>query len=157
MLLTSCVSESPDVKTSIQETQNVMSLVPVLDYSEISSSEIYTFTCEFIEQKPITSTPNCADFGEVVFDIKWQIWEPTGGEGIGIYSVNDCVPNCAEGTRSEYRAKVRLDGLKTDGKRFYLTDFSYVLENPGQSQIPTAGGWDNSDYFFNSVEFSERD
>lgn len=149
LLTTSCSAEQINPSSSNENSAQTFILKEVKNHSEIDSNDIYTFTCEMIEQKPSISTPNCGDFGEAVFDIKWETWSADGAIGTGIYSLNNCEPNCADGTRLESPAKVRLSGLKTDGSRYFLTEFSYVAEKIVMTGRPKSGGWDSSEFYVN--------
>ena len=124
-------------------------LTPVNDLSEISPDEVFTFLCEFVHQKPSQSTPNCADFGEAVFDITWTSWSAEGAKGKGTYSINDCEPDCASGTRHEAPVDVALENLFTDGKRYFLRDFTYRAEKSALPGYPESGGWDTADFYIN--------
>lgn len=149
LLTTSCSTEQFIPSSSDKSSEQYFKLKEVKNYSEIDPNDVYTFTCEMIEQRPSTSTPNCADFGEAVFDIKWETWSAEGAIGTGTYSLNNCEPNCADGTRLESQAKVRLTGLKTDGSRYFLTEFSYVAEKMVMTGRPKSGGWDSSAFYMN--------
>lgn len=127
--------------------EDAFTLSLVEDSDGIKLDEVFTFLCEVIKAKPSESTPNCADFGEAVFDITWDSWSAEGAKGRGRYSINDCDPDCASGTRHETDVKVRLDNLYTDGKRYFLRDFSFESEKavmPGRSKT---GGWDTAEFY----------
>ena len=113
---------------------------------DVSSSSVYTFLCESITQKPETLTNTCADFGESVYKIKWKTWGITGATGTGIYSINNCEPNCAEGKRNEVPVQLKLDRLTTDGKRYVLNVLTIISDNATEP-----GGvyalWDLSDFY----------
>lgn len=86
----------------------------------VSPNKVYTFLCELPVRKSDVFTTACADFGEMIRDIKWDSWSAEGAEGSGIYSVNDCEPDCASGTRHEFPVRVWLEDTTTDGKYYYL-------------------------------------
>jgi hypothetical protein len=83
LLVTGCSSPEAAVKETVQSSEDSFKLTPVNDLSEISPDEVFTFLCEFVYQKPSQSTPNCADFGEAVFDITWTSWSAEGAKGKG--------------------------------------------------------------------------
>ena len=149
MLLVGCSAGEGLTESPVRLSADEFTLSPVEDLSGISAEKVYTFTCEIVEQKPSTATPYCADFGEAVFDIKWDTWGADGAEGTGIYSLNDCDPDCATGSRHESSATVRLSGLKTDGRRYFLTEFSYVTEKAVMTGRSRSGGWDTSEFYVN--------
>ena len=144
-----CANQRDKTEKPSSYSTEGFSLSLVEDYSGIAPKQVYTFTCELIEQMPSISSPNCADFGEAVFDIKWETWNADGAIGTGTYSLNNCEPNCADGKRLESPAKVRLSGLKTDGSRYFLTEFSYVAEKMVMTGRPKSGGWDTSEFYVN--------
>lgn len=98
--------------------------------AEIDPKLVYTLVCEYPDRRPDAFTTACADFGEMVREIKWEKWGVRGATGRGIYSVNDCVPNCAEGTRHEIPVRVWLEDVTTDGKYYYLNTLKIV---PGEA------------------------
>jgi hypothetical protein len=74
----------------------------------VSPSQVYTWDCEYPEQKPEAITLTCADGGIYIDQIDWSRWSSKGAQGIGIYNVNNCNPNCAEGTYVKARVKIHL-------------------------------------------------
>ena len=147
-----CANQRDKTEKPSSYSTEGFSLSLVEDYSGITPKQVYTFTCELIEQMPSISTPNCADFGEAVFDIKWDLWSADGAHGRGKYSINDCKPNCASGTRHESLAHVTLKTLKTDGEKYFLTDFSFETEKPVLAGHSNVGSWDVSDFYMNVPE-----
>lgn len=113
---------------------------------DIPSNSVYTFLCELITQKPETLTDTCADFGESVYKIKWKTWGVKGATGTGIYSINDCEPNCAEGTRREVPVQLRLDRVTTDGKRYLLNVLTIISVNATEPDGVYAI-WDLSSFY----------
>ena len=93
---------------------------------DLDSENVYTFVCELIIKRPENVTTTCADFGEEVLDIKWTAWGPRGAKGVGIHSVNDCLPDCADGTRVNTPVYLWLNGTTTDGKNYYLSNLFIV-------------------------------
>ena len=92
----------------------------------VSPNKVYTFLCELPLRKSDMFTTACADFGEMIRDIKWDTWSAEGAEGTGIYSVNDCEPDCASGTRHELPVRVWLEDTTTDGEYYYLNTLKIV-------------------------------
>lgn len=105
----------------------------------VSPKKVYTFLCELPLRKSDTFTTACADFGEMIRDIKWELWSAEGAKGSGIYSVNDCEPDCASGTRHELPVKVWLVDTTTDGEFYYLNTLKIVpiatLEDQVNSKV----------------------
>ena len=112
----------------------------------IEPVNVFSFECELVLNRPDLMTTNCADFGEVVRDIKWKTWSAEGAVGTGIYSVNDCNPDCADGTRHEEPVFVQLKDLTTDGKKYYLNTLM-IFESSGDSRPTDGTEWDVSEYF----------
>jgi hypothetical protein len=107
------------------------------DIALIDPMNIYAIVCGYPEHKPDVTTTNCADFGVQVNNISWQSWDGYGASGRGVWSVNQCEPDCASGTRIGTPVEVRLSKLMTDGKRFFLTSFNAYPEDYKQLQV----GW----------------
>lgn len=74
--------------------------------------------------------------------MKWTKWDASGAKGTGIYSVNQCEPDCANGTRLDAKVKVYLTDLKTDGKKYYLTKFRYEGKEPFIPGEPISDTWE---------------
>ena len=88
----------------------------------ISPQEVFTWDCEIPEQKPEAITFTCADGGMYVDRIDWSRWDESRAEGEGFYNVNDCDPNCAEGTMHEMPVRIWLSDLvKHEGKQYLRT------------------------------------
>ena len=119
-----------------------LTLTSVIDFSGIDPANVYTCVCEVLEQRPEQQTTYCADFGILVYDMKWDKWDASGATGTGIYSTKICEPSCAEGTRLENPVKVFLSDLKTDGQKYYLMKFRYEGEEPFIPNEPITDTWD---------------
>lgn len=152
LLLSGCSSTSTEIEEAVQGSEDDFKLTLVEDVSGISSDDVYTFLCEMIIQKPSESTPNCADFGQAVFEITWDTWSAEGAEGRGKYSINDCDPDCASGTRHETNVEVSLENLYTDGERYFLRDFSYRAKKEAMPGHSRTGGWDVADFYIDVPE-----
>ena len=100
----------------------------------VNPANVYTFTCEMPTRKPDVFTTACADFGERVNRVTWDEWNALGASGWGIYGVNDCDPNCAEGTIHEIAVRLWLEEATTDGRNYFLNTLKIVpveaLEGP---------------------------
>jgi hypothetical protein len=119
----------------------------VLSFGKSYANDIYTYDCEYLEQRPEQLTKYCADAGVIIYDITWKRWGYNGAEGTGTYSENLCEPNCAEGTRVEEQVDLYLSGIEViEGKRVlrYLsanTRDGVLLPN-GDSYV----SWDVAEY-----------
>jgi hypothetical protein len=156
VITSGCAVEQENLKEPARMATQEFNLSTVTDYSRVDPDQVYTFVCELIVQKPSESTTNCADFGEAVFDIQWDSWSAEGASGRGRYSINDCEPDCASGTRHEALADVTLTNLKTDGKSYFLTDFTFETQKPVLAGYSNVGGWDVSDFYINVPEMRDE-
>ena len=126
-----------------EETIDSSSALPWMDKivdapEDLDSDNVYTFVCESIIKKPVRMTTTCADFGEEVLDIKWSTWGARGAKGIGIYSVNNCQPDCSDGTRVTTPVYLWLNGTTTDGRNYYLNDLFIVPKDTYKSKSSTS-------------------
>jgi hypothetical protein len=49
-----------------------------------------------------------ADAGNIVGDIAWTSWTPTGATGHGTSDIDSCVPNCAQAPPDDVPATITL-------------------------------------------------
>lgn len=96
----------PSIESSRIEARVVQS--PQSTQVATQPDQIWTYNCEFPEQRPETILLTCADGGWMVTDVKWKSWTLNGASGVGIYSENQCDPDCATGERLDSKVKVRL-------------------------------------------------
>ena len=118
---------------------------------EIPAANMWTYECELILQKPSEETTTCADFGIMVRAIHWDQWSQGRAFGTGIYSINDCTPNCADGKRHEAPVSVELSDLTKVGDKYLLNTFTFSSqtgENLPLSQSPDQS-WDVSEFYRN--------
>ena len=118
---------------------------------EIPAANMWTYECELILQKPSEETTTCADFGIMVRAIHWDQWSQGHAFGTGIYSINDCTPNCADGKRHEAPVTVELSDLTKVGDKYLLNTFTFSSqtgENLPLSQSPDQS-WDVSEFYRN--------
>lgn len=78
-------------------------------------SPTYLFDCvdRYIEE-PNGLIITCADAYMRVESIVWSSWNTIEATGIGIFSENNCNPDCASGTIVEQEATIRLGSVKKD-------------------------------------------
>ena len=121
--------------------------LPITD--AVTAENMWTYECEFKVQRPTTMTSACADFGEQVHSIKWNIWEKGKALGTGVYSKNDCDPDCADGTRLEAAVRVELTDLTRDGNKYFLNTFTFISKmGEDLPKRNSAGGfWDISEFY----------
>lgn len=121
--------------------------LPITD--AVTAEDMWTYECEFKVQRPRTMTSACADFGEQVHSIKWAVWANGKALGTGVYSKNDCDPDCADGTFHEMPVKVSFTDLTKEDGKYFLNIFSFTSqsgENLPQGTI-TNGSWDISKFY----------
>ena len=145
-VVSGCASNSEENRNSSNTLRWMDEFVEVPE--DLDSENVYTFVCESTAKKPERVTTTCADFGEEVLDINWTEWGASGAKGIGIYSVNNCVPDCADGTRVTTPVYLWLNGTTTDGKNYYLNDLFIVPKDSYESKSAASEAKDS--------QFSEK-
>ncbi len=78
-----------------------------------------------------------ADSGNIVTKITWLSWGPDTAVGTGIWGYNNCQPNCASGSVTDYSAELTLSDV-VNGK---FTRISEVQRGPhGHTNVFTLPG-----------------
>ena len=149
LLISSCTQTEVDSSES-QKIQDEFKLIEVEDSSGIVASEVLSFECELITQRPEVATPFCADFGVAIWDIKWSTWSAEGAEGTGIYKANDCDPDCASGNIFEEQVTLKMSGLYSDGSRFFLRYLNFKADSPLPLSNSKSGEWDVAEFYIES-------
>jgi hypothetical protein len=124
VLVSGCASNSEETVGATSSLGWMDEFIEV--QGDLDAENVYTFVCESITKKPERVTTTCADFGEEVLDIKWTAWLANGAKGTGIHSVNDCLPDCADGNRVTTPVYLWLNGTTTDNKNYYLHNLFIV-------------------------------
>jgi hypothetical protein len=107
----------------------------------IKATDVLTWDCESAEYKPESITLTCADGGELIRSITWTTWTSKSASGTGIYSINLCNPNCAEGQRLEEPVEVVLsDAEQVSKKIVYKTLIFTTLSGQNLPQENTKEG-----------------
>jgi len=107
----------------------------------IKTTDVLTWDCESAEYKPESITLTCADGGELIRSITWTTWTSKSASGTGIYSINLCNPNCAEGQRLEEPVEVVLsDAEQVSKKIVYKTLIFTTLSGQNLPQENTKEG-----------------
>ena len=88
-------------------------------------------------------------------NLHWTSWNSKSARATGRLEVNNCVPNCAQGTTSYYKLVVTLSHVKHHNGRAYFSVMGWHL--PGHVlrvnyPAPT-GRWVNTRYFRYSRSF----
>lgn len=63
--------------------------------------------------RPPTLSLDCQDTNATLSKLQWAEWDARGAKGTGEFSVNNCKPNCAEGTLESYQVEVEAPEVKT--------------------------------------------
>lgn len=148
IFLISACTQSPnqEIDTSdITKSQDSWMTRYIDPPTEVKSDEVFTFLCESIVRRPTTLTDTCADFGEAVFDITWKTWGIEGAKGRGTLSINECEPDCADGTRREYPVSLILDRITFDGTRYFLNYLTIVPDVIDNDNLYTI--WDLGNFY----------
>ncbi len=141
--------KEPNPQISPRDTfeSNDFKLTEVADPRQVQPSEVLSFSCETITARPAEVTTYCADFGIAITNIRWKSWTANGAVGTGTYLVNNCNPNCASGKVSESPVGVNLDGLYTDGERYFLRYLTFIGSDDLSSSEKIDGMWDLAEFY----------
>lgn len=116
----------------------------------VGASLVYTWDCEYPEQKPEAITLTCGDGNMYVDQIEWHSWSADGADGTGRYNVNDCDPNCADGNFLVADVNISLTSLTEFEGAYYLRNLE--IETLSGQNLPDLG----SNYFqWDVMEFVE--
>jgi hypothetical protein len=129
----------------------------VFAFGKSYARDIYTYDCEYLEQRPEQLTQFCADGGVYIYDITWDRWSYNGANGKGIYSKNLCEPSCAEGTREEVPVDIYLSGIEIlEGKRV----LRYLSANTRDGELLPDGNtfvnWDVAEFAVGMKDFENN-
>ena len=89
--------------------------------------------------KPSNVVLTCADAGATASQIVWTGWGNTFTAGVGIASVNDCIPNCAAGHYHKYRIVLIADGQERcpNGQIAYArVTYAWIGRSPYPQDAP---------------------
>ena len=115
-----------------------------------SPSQVYTWDCEYPEQRPEAITLTCGDGGMYVDQIDWSRWGTSGAWGTGVYNVNNCDPNCAEGSFLRERVKIHLSRLDQYKGKYFLR--TLAIQTFNGENLPHA---EATSYMWDVMEFAE--
>ncbi len=63
--------------------------------------------------RPATLSLDCQETNATLSKLQWAQWDRDAAKGTGEFSVNNCQPNCAEGTVESYAVEVMAPQVKT--------------------------------------------
>ncbi len=92
-------------------------------------AQVVVLDCGTHSVKPDTLTIYCADFGVNVNHIKWSKWTKAGAIGTGIYSANNCTPNCAAGKVASVSVKLTLGAAKPIKSEYVMSALNIATSN----------------------------
>ncbi len=120
------------------------SIAPSSQPISTAAADIYTWDCEYPEQKPKAITLTCADGGLYVDEIIWKGWSSTGATGTGTFYENLCEPSCAEGEQVSAPVKITLSDLSPRKGKNYLRTLDISTEDGKDFPWGRANGfqWD---------------
>ena len=75
----------------------------------------------------------CADGGISLQGLTWSSWDAATANASGQISINDCTPNCADGTFRSYPATASVTGLVPYGSGYRYT--SLTVSSPGTAKF----------------------
>lgn len=75
----------------------------------------------------------CADGGISLQGLTWSSWDAATANASGQISINDCTPNCADGTFRSYPATASVTGLVPYGGGYRYT--SLTVSSPGTAEF----------------------
>lgn len=118
--------------------------------SGIRKSQVYTWDCEDAVQEPEAITLTCADGNMYIDQIDWSRWSADALEASAIYNVNDCNPNCAEGTFYRTPVDITITELSKFEGDLYLRNL--VITTKGGENLPMTT---SSSFQWDVMEFAE--
>ena len=133
-------------------TKPFLNLTSVKEVTYVKPSQVLTFSCEIISIRPKLLSSTCADFAVYIRDIEWKHWGASGAVGKGIYSSNNCIPNCTEGEVDQTPVKIKLEGLFTDGKRYFLRYLTFTDYNKLTQNRLRSGTWDLAEFYLQTQD-----
>src|SRR6266550_4410323 len=111
LLLAACTATHPLVQTTSTTTAAPTTSPQALIASSrasVSPAPVKTVTIgSWTGAKPRTIWFS-GDAGNVVTNISWSSWGPDSGVGRGTWHYDNCVPNCAQGTVTDYSASITV-------------------------------------------------
>lgn len=111
-----------------------VALRPAASVSTPGSGLPVVVNCQSKEQtRPASFVLACADGNSALQHLSWQTWQQSSAYGGGTWLINDCVPNCAQGTFHKYPALVvlwRPEPLPGQPGMHYFTRLTMILTGP---------------------------
>jgi hypothetical protein len=93
--------------------------------------------------RPMSLYLACADGGLGVTNVTWTSWGTVAANGMGTLHVNNCIPDCADGTSSSYPASISVTSPSSSSGVPIFQDIT-VVPTGGQGQVEsstTPGAW----------------
>jgi len=115
------------------------------------AKDVWTYNCEYEDQKPDMLFETCADGNWGIEKIKWTTWKSGFAAGQGTYFRNTCSPSCVDGKMEYWPVHVSLDTPIVKGRRQFLTSLTYFEINKSGKTLAggVSGGWDVSEMYRN--------
>jgi hypothetical protein len=121
-----------------------ISLGTITYFNRALLEHVYVYNCGIVDYKPTSMTPYCADAGADVGNLEWDTWGAKGATGTGLYGINLCEPNCAEGKWKFADVNVTLSKSVTANGKTILSRIDIVTKD--KTNLPQSNsqslGWD---------------
>jgi hypothetical protein len=118
----------PDAARVIVARHTVRTVAKTESQSQSQSQGRVVIDCTSMPQvKPSSYVLACADAGLGLEGMRWVSWTPSLASGYGRFYENNCLPNCASGTVTDYPVLATLwgsaavPGLSSDERYTQLT------------------------------------
>jgi hypothetical protein len=86
-------------------------------------STYVTDTCTRVRMRPEAIVFACGDGNFYVDQLQWRSWHTWRAAGRGVFHINDCKPDCADGTFHVRRGRIRLASrIRCDGIDKFVFD-----------------------------------
>lgn len=104
------------------------------------AGEVRLGTCDRSSSvRPASVILTCADAGLTADDLTWDAWGTRRATALGTASVNNCDPDCANGTRDEYPIALtadRIETCRTGTRRYTRVRYDWPQESPFPPDAP---------------------
>jgi len=77
-----------------------------------SPATYVTDDCYHVRVRPDSIMFACADAGYTVTRLDWSTWRARTAVGRGVFHLNDCDPDCADGTYHRRRGQITMSGRR---------------------------------------------
>jgi len=144
--------EAPSTSTTAPSTTTVLPTTVSRTATTQATSHVSTFVlpgappCDTEPEtgrriRPTLIFFGCATSADNLMHITWSTWTTTAAAGTAMHNVNNCHPNCAEGTYTSFPVAVRLsDPAYLGGVFVFRTIMTTPTGRRGEAETSTATG-----------------